>query len=62
MFAKDAVTKLNFKLQDDLSRFPSPISRPKKFPPGPVNFPLIGSLLYVDVRNISNSFKKLRKK
>jgi len=36
--------------------------RPKKFPPGPINFPLVGSLLYVDVRNISKSFKKLRKK
>ena len=36
--------------------------RPKKFPPGPINFPLVGSLPYVDVRNISKSFKKLRKK
>jgi len=36
--------------------------RPKKFPPGPINFPLFGSLPYVDVRNLSKSFKKLSKK
>jgi len=36
--------------------------RPKKFPPGPVNFPVFGSLLYVDVRNLSSSFKKLSKR
>jgi len=36
--------------------------RPKKFPPGPTNVPLLGSLLYVNVRNISSSFTKLRKK
>ena len=36
--------------------------RPKKFPPGPTNIPLIGSLLYVDVRNLSKSFSKLSKK
>jgi len=36
--------------------------RPKKFPPGPRNFPLLGSLLYVDVRNLSKSFNKLSKK
>merc|ERR1712179_207394 len=36
--------------------------RPDKFPPGPVNLPIVGSLLYVDVRNLSKSFKKLSKK
>jgi len=36
--------------------------RPKKFPPGPTNIPLLGSLLYVDVRNLSKSFSKLSKK
>jgi hypothetical protein len=36
--------------------------RPKKFPPGPTNIPILGSLLYVDVRNLSKSFSKLSKK
>ena len=36
--------------------------RPKKFPPGPTNIPLLGSLLFVDVRNLSKSFTKLAKK
>ena len=38
------------------------LCRPKKFPPGPTNFPLIGSLFYVDVRNLSKSLNKLSKK
>ena len=37
-------------------------SRPKKFPPGPINIPILGSLLYVDVRNLTKSFTKLSKK
>ena len=36
--------------------------RPKKFPPGPTNVPLVGSLLNVDVRNLSKSLSKLSKK
>merc|ERR1712198_71521 len=36
--------------------------RPKKFPPGPINIPILGSLLYVDVRNLTKSFTKLSKK
>ena len=36
--------------------------RPKKFPPGPTNIPLVGSLLNVDVRNLSKSLSKLSKK
>jgi len=36
--------------------------RPKKFPPGPRNIPLFGSLLRVDVRNLSKSFSRLSKK
>ena len=37
-------------------------ARPKKFPPGPTNIPLVGSLLNVDVRNLSKSLSKLSKK
>jgi len=36
--------------------------RPNKFPPGPRNIPIIGSLLYVDVRNLTKSFNRLSKK
>jgi len=36
--------------------------RPKKFPPGPVNVPLVGNLFNVDVRNLSKSLTKLAKK
>jgi len=36
--------------------------RPAKFPPGPFNFPVIGSVFRLDVRNLSKSFSNLRKK
>ena len=38
------------------------ILRPKKFPPCPQNIPVLGSLLRVDVRNLSKSFSRLSKK
>jgi len=33
--------------------------RPSNFPPGPPCFAIAGSLPYLDVRNLTNSFKKL---
>lgn len=33
--------------------------RPSKFPPGPTNYPIFGSLLRLDVKNLSSSFGKL---
>jgi len=34
--------------------------RPKNFPPGPVNVPFLGSVLRLDVRNLTKSFSKLK--
>ena len=36
--------------------------RPSNFPPGPPCFAVAGSLPYLDVRNLTNSFKKLSEK
>jgi cytochrome P450 len=33
--------------------------RPKDFPPGPLSLPLLGSVLFLDVRNLGKSFKRL---
>lgn len=36
--------------------------RPAKFPPGPRNLPIIGSLLWLDVRNLSRSLARLARR
>ena len=33
--------------------------RPRNFPPGPLGLPIIGYLLFLDVKNIGKSFKRL---
>ena len=56
------IVKVKYERSDDYSQRKYVLDRPSKFPPGPINFPLFGSLLKVDVRNLSKSFKKLSRK